>query len=72
MTYLRKGIGALTAAAGFLAAGVASAQTTTTTTPGVPSTGAGGDPAMVLIVLGIAALAVIVGGAYLLWPSRSM
>ncbi len=56
---------------------MAFAQTTTTTTgtdtttmtssstPGVPNTGAGGDAATNLALLGISALALIGGGAYL-------
>jgi hypothetical protein len=37
------------------------------TTPGVPNTGVGGDPTNLLAILGIAAVVVIAGGAYLLW-----
>jgi hypothetical protein len=58
----------LVGAAVLASATTAFAQTTTaTTTPGVPNTGAGGDPATLLAILGIAAVVVVVGGAYLLW-----
>ncbi len=39
--------------------------TVTSTTPGVPNTGAGGDVATNLTLLGVSALALIGGGAYL-------
>lgn len=36
-----------------------------TTTPGAPNTGAGGDAAANLLVLGISGLVLVAGGAYL-------
>jgi hypothetical protein len=38
---------------------------TTSTTPGIPNTGAGGDAATNIALLGISALALVGGGAYL-------
>lgn len=70
MTYIRTVGYSLPPALWLAMATIASAQTgtsTATTTPGVPNTGAGGDPATLLAVLGIAALVAVVGGAYLLW-----
>lgn len=53
-------------------AGIAMAQTTTTTgttgttgTVGVPNTGAGGDAAVNILLLGTSALIAIGGGSYL-------
>ena len=43
----------------------------TTTTPGVPNTGAGGDTGANLLLLGIAALALIAGAAYL-WRRQAI
>jgi hypothetical protein len=36
-----------------------------TTTPGVPSTGVGGDAMFNLVILGVAAVVAVAGGAYL-------
>ncbi|MDB5187961.1 MAG: hypothetical protein JWO50_481 [Candidatus Kaiserbacteria bacterium] len=53
-----------------LGSGLAFAQTTTTDTttaaPGVPSTGAGGDMATNIAVLGLSAVVVVGGAVYLL------
>ncbi|HEV7449624.1 MAG TPA: hypothetical protein VGP13_03765 [Candidatus Paceibacterota bacterium] len=55
-----------------LAAPLTYAQTTdtttdtTVTTPGVPSTGAGGEAASNVLVLGASAVVLVAGGAYLL------
>jgi len=57
------------AAATLLAAGFASAQTTTaTTTPGVPNTGAG-DIVLNAMILGVSAM-IAVGGALYLYMHR--
>ena len=69
-TLTTKIAGALSGAtAAFISAGVALAQvgtsTISTTTPGVPSTGVGGDYTTTLVILALTALAVIVGAIYL-------
>lgn len=43
----------------------ATTNATTTATPGAPSTGEGGNAGTNLAVLGVSALALIAGGAYL-------
>lgn len=48
-----------------IAGGIALAQTTATTTPGVPSTGAGGDTVTNIAILAAAA-SVAIGGAWYL------
>ncbi|HYF13104.1 MAG TPA: hypothetical protein VD928_02305 [Candidatus Paceibacterota bacterium] len=66
MKVLRK-VGSISGATAlaWLVTGIASAQTTTTTTPGVPNTGAGGDAMTNLAMLGISAAIAIIGLAYL-------
>ncbi|MDB5237904.1 MAG: hypothetical protein JWM46_174 [Candidatus Kaiserbacteria bacterium] len=60
-----KNIAPIVALAMLLSAGVASAQTTASTTPGVGNTGAGGDSAANMLLLGTSALVAIGGTAYL-------
>ncbi len=48
----------------WLVAGVASAQTTSTTTPGVPNTGLGGDMMLNVIILAVSAVVALAGLAY--------
>lgn len=48
-----------------------SASTTASTTPGVPNTGAGGDAAQNLLLLGISAAVALAGIAYLSARART-
>jgi len=57
------------AAATLLAAGIASAQTTSTTTPGVPNTGAG-DIVLNAMILGVSAMIAVIGAVYLYMHRR--
>lgn len=73
MTRYHKALGALTIAGSLLSSGVAFAQTTTpttstTTTTGTvtaPNTGAGGDAAQNIALLGGSALILLAGALYL-------
>lgn len=60
-------MGAVVLASSFLLGnGIAFAQTSATpTTPGVPSTGTGGNSAANVLILGASALAALAGGLYL-------
>lgn len=68
MNKVQKAISALPAALALLGASIVSAQTTT---PGVPSTGAGGDATGLWVILGLAAIVVLAAGAYLYGTART-